>query len=88
MIYLPWIAFLAGILWMIWQGDKAKGEYLRRRKAEEEEKARIMVQEKEIGPALKEYERRQSRTPELAETFGGRGQRGGSVYGSGSGPVS
>ncbi len=34
MIYLPWIAFLLGIAWMIWQGNKAKREYLRR-KAEE-----------------------------------------------------
>jgi hypothetical protein len=35
MIFLPWVAFLGGILWMIWQGNKAKKEYLRR-KAEQD----------------------------------------------------
>jgi hypothetical protein len=37
MIYLPWIVFLAAVLWMIRQGDKAKREY-RRRKAEQEQR--------------------------------------------------
>ena len=31
MIFLPWITFLLGIAYMIWQGDKAKREYLRRK---------------------------------------------------------
>ena len=31
MIFLPWIAFLLGISYMIWQGTKAKKEYLRRK---------------------------------------------------------
>jgi hypothetical protein len=35
MIYLPWIVFLLGILWMIRQGDKAKKEYLRRKVEQE-----------------------------------------------------
>jgi hypothetical protein len=34
MIYLPWIAFLLGIVWMTRQGYKAKKQYLRH-KAEE-----------------------------------------------------
>jgi len=34
MIYLPWIVFLLGVAYMIWQGDKAKKEYLRRKKEE------------------------------------------------------
>jgi hypothetical protein len=34
MIYLPWIVFLLGIAYMIWQGDKAKREYLRRKNNE------------------------------------------------------
>jgi hypothetical protein len=35
MIALPWIAFLLGVAYMIWQGTKAKREYLRR-KAEQD----------------------------------------------------
>ena len=34
MIYLPWIVFLLGVAYMIWQGDKAKKEYLRRKNQE------------------------------------------------------
>jgi hypothetical protein len=35
MIFLPWIAFLLGISYMIWQGTKAKKEYLRRKMDQE-----------------------------------------------------
>lgn len=35
MIYLPWIVFLLGSLWMIHQGDKAKKEYLRQKSEQE-----------------------------------------------------
>ena len=35
MIFLPWIAFLLGIGYMIWQGTKAKKEYLRRKMDQE-----------------------------------------------------
>jgi len=31
MIFLPWIAFLLGVAYMIWQGTKAKKEYLRQK---------------------------------------------------------
>jgi len=34
-IYLPWVAFLIVILWMIRQGEKGKREYLRKRAEEE-----------------------------------------------------
>jgi cytochrome c-type biogenesis protein CcmH/NrfF len=44
MTYLPWVApwvvFLLGMAWMIWQGTKAKQEYLRHRQAEKQETAR------------------------------------------------
>ncbi len=50
MIYLPWIAFLLGVAWMIWQGNKAKREYLRR-KAEEKERVRREAHEE--GPVHK-----------------------------------
>jgi len=33
MIFLPWIAFLLGVSYMIWQGTKAKKEYLRQKSA-------------------------------------------------------
>jgi hypothetical protein len=36
MIYLPWIAFLLGVGWMIWQATKAKKEYLHRKALEKE----------------------------------------------------
>jgi len=29
MIFLPWVAFFTGIGCMIWQGNKAKKQYLR-----------------------------------------------------------
>jgi hypothetical protein len=35
MIFLPWIAFLLSISYMIWQGTKAKKEYLRRKTEQE-----------------------------------------------------
>jgi hypothetical protein len=35
MIYLPWIVFLLGMAYMIWQGTKAKKEYLRRKMDQE-----------------------------------------------------
>ncbi len=38
MIYLPWVAFIVGIAWMIWQGNKAKKEYFRH-KSEGKERA-------------------------------------------------
>jgi hypothetical protein len=31
MIFLPWIAFFLGVAYMIWQGTKAKKEYLRQK---------------------------------------------------------
>ena len=45
MIYLPWIAFLLGMAWMIHQAYKAKKQYLRR-KAEEQDKARAAEEHK------------------------------------------
>jgi len=35
MMFLPWVVFFVGIMWMLRQGFKSKAEYLRRRKAEE-----------------------------------------------------
>jgi hypothetical protein len=35
MIFLPWIVFFLGISYMIWQGTKAKKEYLRRKSEQE-----------------------------------------------------
>jgi hypothetical protein len=29
MIFLPWVAFFTGVVYMIWQGNKAKKEYVR-----------------------------------------------------------
>ncbi len=87
MIYLPWIAFLLAIAWMIRQGDKAKKEYLRRREAEEQKRARAMTLEDENVEALKP-QAGQGRSTELAETLGGRTPRRGSQYGSGSSLVS
>jgi hypothetical protein len=87
MIYLPWIAFLLGILWMIRQGSKSKEEYLRQRKAAERDKSRAVTEEN-VAKALKQ-DHGQSRLPDLAETLGGKGgQTEGSAYGSGSGLVS
>lgn len=39
MIYLPWVAFLLGMAFIIWQGFASKKEYFRR-KAQEEEAAK------------------------------------------------
>ncbi len=86
MIYLPWIAFLLAILWMIRQGDRAKKEYLRRRAEEQQERARQEAREDELVEGLRA--RGQGQVTGLAETFGGRGQRRGSAYGTGSGSVS
>jgi len=72
MIYLPWIAFLLGIAWMIWQGDKAKREYLRR-KVEEKERARREAREDEFVKGLSAPG--QGQVTELAKTFGGGTQK-------------
>lgn len=72
MIYLPWIAFLVAILWMIRQGDKAKREYLRR-KVEEQERAKREAREDELVRGLKT--RGQGQVQELADTFGVSTQR-------------
>ena len=37
MIYLPWIAFGLAIWYMIYQGDKAKKDYLRRKADEKQQ---------------------------------------------------
>lgn len=72
MIYLPWIAFLVGIGWMIWQGTKAKREYLRR-KAQEKERAAREAREDELVRGLSAPA--QGQASELAKTFGGSGQK-------------
>jgi len=38
MIFLPWVVFLLGMAWMIYDGFKAKREYLREQ-AEKKHKA-------------------------------------------------
>ena len=40
MIYLPWVVFLLGSAWMIWQGFASKKQYLRR-KAKEQEATKV-----------------------------------------------
>lgn len=72
MIYLPWIAFLLGIAWMIWQGNKAKREYLRR-KVEEKERATREAREDELVKGLSAPG--QGQVIELAKTFGGGAQK-------------
>lgn len=75
MIYLPWVAFLAAILWMIWQGSKAKKEYLRQVR-DRQEFSDTVAREAPIERALT-ASRGQGQAPELAETLSG-GQRRGS----------
>jgi hypothetical protein len=46
MIYMPWIVFIVGIASLIWQGNKAKEEYLRRKyEAPRGEAQRIALEE-------------------------------------------
>lgn len=73
MIYLPWLAFLGGIAWMIWQANKAKKEYLRR-KADEDSKTRRAPPEDDLVRQL--GTQGQGQAAELARTFGGGAQRG------------
>jgi hypothetical protein len=57
MIYLPWIAFLIAVLWMIRQGDKAKEEYLQRKanqKMVAEVKARLEEIKAEVEASTEE----------------------------------
>jgi len=72
MIYLPWIAFILGIVWMIWQGNKAKREYVRR-KVQEDERARREAREDELVRGLTAPG--QGQVTELAKTFGGGTQK-------------
>lgn len=53
-IILPLGAFALAILWMIKQGQKAKEEY-RRRKNEEDEKAKAIVREDRLVRELGSY---------------------------------
>lgn len=77
MIYLPWVAFLLGIALMIWQGSKAKKEYLRRQ-AEEKERARREAREDELVEGLRGPG--QGQVADLAKTFGGGAQRKGTAW--------
>ncbi|HXN54002.1 MAG TPA: hypothetical protein VN943_18875 [Candidatus Acidoferrum sp.] len=56
MIYLPWIAFLIGVAWMIWRGNKAKKEYLRHKTEEQEKTTAARVGEDTFVEALKARE--------------------------------
>jgi hypothetical protein len=56
MIYLPWVAFLIGVAWMIWRGTKAKKEYLRHKIEEQEKTAAARVGEDAFVKALKARE--------------------------------
>jgi hypothetical protein len=74
MIFLPWIAFLLAVWWMIRQGDKAKKEYLRR-KAEQ-------TTTEEMKPGVEEQMRGGTaqgavpgRSSELTEIFGSSTQQ-------------
>lgn len=69
-IILPWLGFLFAILWMIWQGDKAKEEYVRRRKIEERTKAAREAHEDALVEMLGAGEHAQTKAQ------GGYGQSG------------
>jgi len=75
MIYLPWAAFLAAISWMIWQGFKAKKEYLRQ-KHERQQISEAVAREAMTEKPLSVGGRGQGQVPELAEALGGGQERG------------
>lgn len=75
MIYLPWVAFFAAISWMIWQGFKAKKEYLRQRR-ERQEISEAVAREAMTEKALIVGGRGQGQVPELAEALGGVQKKG------------
>jgi hypothetical protein len=78
MIYLPWIAFLLAIFWMIRQGDKAKKEDLRRRAEEQRERARQESREDALVEGLRGPG--QGQVADLAKMFGGAAQRKGTAW--------
>lgn len=74
MIYLPWAVFLAAVSAMIWQGFKAKREYLRQAR-ERQEFSEAVARETPAAKALVAG-RGQGQVPELAEALGGGQKRG------------
>jgi hypothetical protein len=67
MIYIPWLVFLAAVLWMIREGTQAKAEYLRR-KAEMEKTKPDLAKSIE---ALSSHGSGQGQAPELAGALAG-----------------
>jgi hypothetical protein len=74
MIYLPWIAFGFAIWYMIYQGDKARKDYLRRKADEKQhtnaaQHGRTMAatagMTQQLGTASA-----QSQTPDPGKTYG------------------
>jgi hypothetical protein len=74
MIYLPWIAFLIIVLWMIRQGDKAKQDYLSR-KVEQTQPGQVWVAQvrmhlEEQAEAMTAQGRLQGEAQKSVEGFG------------------
>jgi hypothetical protein len=74
MIYLPWIAFLLIILWMIRQGDKAKQKYLQS-KAEQAQPGQVWVAQvrmhlEEQAEAMTAQGRKQGEAEKSVEALG------------------
>jgi|GEM_PF-6934670 len=70
MIVLPWIAFLAGIIWLIRQGDKEKAEYLRRRKQDSQK----TIAAARLAATLRTEERPQPESQPLTKALGLSGE--------------
>jgi hypothetical protein len=83
MIYIPWILFLIGLLWLFRTGSKAKERYLRERNLKEQKGTLSDV----LG-ALKEQRHGQGQVPELNKVIGGFGQTRGATYGTRGNPPS
>jgi len=66
--YIPVVAFLVAVVWMIWQGFIAKREYLHVRKLQEEFKRRS-IDGSNFPTAQKTG---QGQTPEPTQLFGTR----------------
>ena len=93
MIYLPWVAFLLAVLWMVREGNRARTEYLRQK--QEQQKHAKAVEELEMARAISLVDATlealrartgvQGQVTGLAEAFGGQTRGRGPGYGTGSG---
>jgi hypothetical protein len=72
MIYLPWIAFLLAVLWMIRQGDKAKEEYLQRKT--KQKMAEVEARSEELKAATAAQRPEEAERERRAKVVRGQGQ--------------